>query len=56
MQADDAAGLAVAPVALDHLAALREPLAPVGLDEEAALVAVHVGLDDVHAGDDVATR
>ena len=40
VQADDRAGLAVAAVALDHLATLREPLPPVGLDEDAALVAV----------------
>ena len=30
----------------------REPLAAVGLDEDAALVAVDVGVDDVHARDD----
>ena len=53
VQADDGAGLAVAAVALDHLATLGEPLAPVGLDEVAALVTVDHGLDDVDAGDDV---
>ncbi len=47
VQPDDGAGLAVAAVALDHLPTLREPLAPVGLDEVATLVAVHVGVDDV---------
>ncbi len=56
VQADDRAGLAVAAVALDHLAALGEPLAPVGLDEDAALVAVDRRLHDVHAGDDVGLR
>ena len=39
VQPDEAAGRAVAPVALDHLPPGGEPLAPVGLDEEAALVA-----------------
>ena len=53
VQPDDRAGLAVAAVALDHLATLREPLAPVRLDEDAALVAVDRGLDDVDAVDDV---
>ena len=37
-----------------HLAAVGEPLAPVGLDEQAALVAVDRRLDDPHAGDHVA--
>ena len=32
---------------------LREPLAAVGLDEEAALVAVDGRPHDVHAGDDI---
>jgi len=53
VQTDDRARLAVAAVALDHLPALREPLAPVGLDEDAALVAVDRRLHDVDAGDDV---
>ena len=53
VQPDDRAGLAVAAVALDHLPALREPLPAVGLDEDAALVAVDRGLDHVHAVDDI---
>ena len=53
VQADDGARLAVAPVALDHLAAVGEPLAPVRLDEDAPLVAMHRGVGDVHTGDDV---
>ena len=48
----DGAGLAVAPVALDHLAAVRKPLAAVGLDEDPALVAVHRRVHDVDASDD----
>ena len=46
-----APGLAITPVALDHLAALGEPLTPVGLDEVAPLVAVDHGVDDVDAVD-----
>ena len=53
VEPDDGTRLAVAPVALHHLAAVREPLAPVRLDEDAALVPMDGGLDDVHAGDDV---
>ena len=56
VQPDDGAGLAVAPVALDHLPAPREPLPAVGLDEEAPLVAVHRGVDDEDAVDDARTR
>jgi hypothetical protein len=44
---------AVATVALDHLAAAGEPLAPVGLDEDAPFVAVDVGLDDHDPLDDI---
>src|SRR3954453_79942 len=51
VQADDGTGLAVGPVALQHLAALREPRAPVGLDETAPLVAVDIRRDDEDAGD-----
>ena len=53
VQADDGTRLAVAAVALDHLAALGEPLPPVGLDEDAALVAVDGRLDDVDTLDHV---
>ena len=54
VQPDDRAGLAIGAVALDHLARLRDPFAAERLDEDAALVAVDVGLDDVDAGDLVA--
>src|SRR3954466_15398864 len=53
VQADDGARLAVATISLDHLATLREPLAPVRLDEDAALVAVDRRLDDVDAVDHI---
>ena len=52
MQADDAAGLAVGPISLHHLAALRKPLAAIGLHEDTALVAEDRRIDDVYAGDD----
>jgi hypothetical protein len=41
VQPDDAAGLAVGAVALEHLATTRHPLASERLDELASLVAVH---------------
>ena len=40
-----------AAVALHHLAPVREPLAPVRLDEQPTLVTVDLRLDDPHAGD-----
>ena len=46
VEADDAAGLPVAAVALDHLPPAREPRPAVGLDEAPALVGVDVGRDD----------
>ena len=46
VQADDGAGGAVGPVPLDHLPPEWEPATAVGLDEDAPLVAVAVGLDD----------
>src|SRR5438876_7801548 len=51
VQPDHRAALAVASIALDHLARAGNPPAPVGLDEQSSLVAVHDGLDDEHAGD-----
>src|SRR5688572_7454264 len=51
VEADDAPLLTVAPVALHHLEAARDPLPPVGLDEETAFVLVDVRLDDEDAGD-----
>ena len=53
VQADHGTGLLLGAVPLDHLAPQREPRPAVGLDEPAALVAVGVGLDDDHVGDDV---
>ena len=51
VQPDDGAGLLLRAVPLHHLAAEREPRAPVGLDEPAPLVAVGAGLDDDDVGD-----
>jgi hypothetical protein len=53
MQAHDCSGLTVATIALDHLAPLRKPLAPIGLDKEAALVTMDVGINDDDAVDRV---
>ena len=52
VEPDDRAGLLVRAVALDHLAAGREPRAAVGLDEAATFVAVELGRHDDDAGDD----
>jgi hypothetical protein len=53
VQADDTALLPVGAVRLDHLAPLREPLTPVRLDEDTAIVAEDLGIRDVHACHDV---
>ncbi len=45
VQPDERAGPSVAAVALHHLTAVREPLTPVGLDEQATLVSVKRRLD-----------
>jgi hypothetical protein len=45
VKTDQRTGLFLGPVALEHLAPVGEPAAPVGLDETPALVAVHVGAD-----------
>ncbi len=42
MQPDDGSRLAVGPIGLDHLPSKGEPAPPVGLDENASLVAVAV--------------
>src|SRR5687767_7435124 len=53
VQADERARLLLRSVALHHLAAVREPLAAIGLDEAAAGVAVRLQCDDVDAVDDI---
>jgi len=49
---DDGTCLAVTPIALQHLAALGEPFAAVGLNEESSLITVDIGIDDVHAANE----
>src|SRR5690606_16680722 len=51
VQTDDGALAAVAAVGLDHLPTAGEPVAPVRLHEEPALIAVDVGGDDEDAVD-----
>ena len=53
VQADYRASLAIATVALNHLASEWKPLAAVRFDKETPLVAVHARLDDLHARNQV---
>ena len=41
--------LAVATISLEHLSALREPFAAIGLNEETPLIAMNIGIDDEDA-------
>ena len=53
VQSHQAPGDAVAPVGLDHFPSAGEPLATVGFDEVAPLIAVDAGLHQPHTGDRV---
>jgi hypothetical protein len=49
VQTNNATRLAIATVALQHFAPKWKPFATVCLDEDAARVAVHLRLNDLHA-------
>ena len=53
VQTNKATSLAVATVCLNHFATLRKPFAAIGLNEKTSLIAVHGGLHNVHASNDV---
>jgi hypothetical protein len=49
VQTNNAARLSIAAVALQHFAPKWKPFATISLDEDAARVAVHLWLNDLHA-------
>jgi len=56
VQSDNGSAPPVAAVSLDHLPAVWEPLASIGLDEETARVAMNNGLHYVNARDYIGLR
>jgi hypothetical protein len=52
METDERPGATVGAIGLDHRLGVRHPLGPERLDEQAPVVAEHLGFDNEHAPDD----